>query len=116
MSGDSYYFGDNVNMHGGAGNTGIVHRHAGPARASSPALEEAVQELLVLLRELRTNVPPLSARSIDESVPVLTGGPEVQPEERHRALMAITGVAATAGALGQPVVELVQQIIGLLGG
>ncbi|ANW22172.1 hypothetical protein [Streptomyces clavuligerus] len=117
-SGSNYYFGNTVNMHGGENNTGMVNHQSGPVgtQAASPALEEAIRELLTLLRELRANVPPLSAHSIDEALPALTADPAIEPQERHRALMAITGVAATAGMLGVPVLETVRLIMELLGG
>lgn len=75
MSGDSYYFGDNVNMHGGRGNTGIVKNQAGAANtaAVSPALQSAVEELLQLVEELRDRVPPHERpghrRILETSVP-----------------------------------------------
>ncbi|MER6916639.1 hypothetical protein ABT354_33730 [Streptomyces sp. NPDC000594] len=114
--GTNHFYGPTVNMHGGTGNTGMVNNHWGPAggTAGSPALEEAVQELVALLRELRDRVPPLSAQSIDEAVPVLTAGPSVEPQERHRALMAIAGIATTAGTLGQPVADAVRLVLELL--
>jgi len=39
----------------------------------------------------------------------------VQPQERHRALMAVAGIAATVGTLGQPVLEAVNRILRLVG-
>ncbi|MGW4820966.1 hypothetical protein ACWEP4_18730 [Streptomyces sp. NPDC004227] len=117
MSGDNYYFGDNVNMHGGQGNTGIVKNQAPLAGATtaSPELETAVRELLQHLAELRESVPAASARTIDDSVPDITADPAAPPHERHRALMAVAGIAATVGTVGRPVVEAVNRILGLLG-
>ncbi|MDT0613531.1 hypothetical protein [Streptomyces lancefieldiae] len=113
MSGDSYYFGDNVTMHGGTGNTGMV-KNAAPT-AMDPQLRAAVEALTAQLRDLRTQVPPPAAQTIDESLPVLAPDAVVQPQARTRALMAVAGVAATAGALGAPVVEAVNGILQLLG-
>lgn len=47
MSGDNYYFGDNVNMTGGTGNTGMVKNVGAPAAAAGPhpELAAAVDEL-----------------------------------------------------------------------
>ncbi|CAM5703451.1 hypothetical protein [Streptomyces aurantiogriseus] len=118
MSGDNYYFGDSVTMNGGIGNTGIVKNQgaADGAGAVSPALLEAVEELRRLVEALREQVPPASAQAIDDSLPALTADATTAPQERHRALMAIAGVAATVGAVGQPVLDLVNRILGLLGG
>ena len=116
MSGDNYYFGDNVSMHGGFGNTGIVKNHAAPAGTeASPALEAAIRQLVELVQELRAQVPPASAQSIDDCLPDITTAPGTQPQ-RHRALMAVAGIAATVGAVGQPVVEAVNSVLALLGG
>lgn len=117
MSGDNYYFGDNVTMHGGHGNTGIV-KHQAPSAdttAVSPALQAAVDELLQLVRELRASVPPASAQVIDDSLPDITADPAAPPQERHRALMAVAGIAATVETVGRPVVEAVNRILALLG-
>ncbi|MFD8983603.1 hypothetical protein [Streptomyces sp. NPDC059564] len=105
--------GDTVNMFGGQGNKGIVYEGGSPA-ARSP--EQAVRELLALLAELRAHVPPESARCIDSSLAAITADPAaVEPAERHRALMAVAGIAATVGAVGVPVVEAVRALLALLG-
>ncbi|GLV83034.1 hypothetical protein Slala03_27230 [Streptomyces lavendulae subsp. lavendulae] len=105
--------GDTVNMYGGQDNKGIVHHHAAPP-ARSP--EQAVRELLALLAELRAHVPAESARYIDSALPAITADPAaVAPEERHRALLAVAGIAATVGAVGVPVVEAVRALLALLG-
>ncbi|MFB7292233.1 hypothetical protein [Actinacidiphila glaucinigra] len=117
MSGDSYYFGDNVNIHGGQGNVGMVKNQAAPANAPgpSPALLSAIEELRLLLEELRGQVRPVSAQAIDDSLPVITADAGVDPQQRYRALMAVYGIAATVGAVGVPVVEVVNQILELVG-
>ncbi|MER6293921.1 hypothetical protein ACIG0B_04185 [Streptomyces althioticus] len=114
MSGDNYYFGDSVSMHGGLGNTGIVKNQAAPAQ-TSPELEAALRQLVELLTELRAQVPPARAQSLDEALPDIAS-PAVEPEQRHRALLAVAGIAATVGAVGQPVVEAVNSVLALLGG
>ncbi|MEU6555688.1 hypothetical protein ABZ915_36380 [Streptomyces sp. NPDC046915] len=116
MSGDNYYFGDSVTMHGGQGNTGIVKNQPAPAApAASPELEAAVRELVALIAELRTQVAPASAQAIDDSLPAITADPAAPAQQRHGALMAVAGIAATVGAVGQPVVEAVNKILQLLG-
>ncbi|MEU9608619.1 hypothetical protein [Streptomyces sp. NPDC048057] len=56
-----------------------------------------------------------SARTIDAALPAVAT-PEGDPRNRRNALAAIAGVAAIAGDLGAPVLVLVQQILGMLGG
>ncbi|WP_217205829.1 hypothetical protein [Streptomyces sp. AC550_RSS872] len=118
MSGDNYYFGDSVTMHGGRDNVGIDKRQtvSGDASEASAEMLSAVQELLRLVEELRTQVPAASARTIEDAVPAISPDTEAQPQDRHRALMAIAGIAATVGAVGQPVLEAVNRVLGLLGG
>ncbi|MER6606354.1 hypothetical protein ABT282_10700 [Streptomyces sp. NPDC000927] len=99
--------GDNVNMYGGTGNTGIVKQQA-------PSLPEAIGELVRLLQELRGELAPASAQVIDDSLPAITSATSA-PQERHRALIAVATIASTVGALGQPVADAVDKILGLLG-
>jgi hypothetical protein len=114
--GNSYHFGDNVNMHGGHGNTGIVRNQVVSAGSpASPALESAVQELLQLVEELRDRIPPASAQALDDSLPEISADGTAPPQVRHRALLAVAGIAATVGAVGQPVLDAVNKILGLLG-
>ncbi|MFE0451055.1 hypothetical protein ACFW2D_07165 [Streptomyces sp. NPDC058914] len=118
MSGNSYYYGDNVNIHGGRGHQGIVKTQigAGTDPSLSPAVVAAIAELHRMIQDLRTQVPAHSVQLIDESLPALTADAGVPAQERHRALMAVAGIAATVGAVGQPVAQAVQAIMGMLGG
>ncbi|MFJ8112964.1 hypothetical protein [Streptomyces sp. NPDC096132] len=113
MSTNNYY-GDNVNMHGGSGNVGMIKNQVAPAAPASPELEAAVSELLALLRELRPQIPAASAQALDDSLPALTADAATPVQERHRALMAVAGIAATIGAVGAPVIEAVNRILALL--
>ncbi|MEU3849550.1 hypothetical protein [Streptomyces sp. NPDC029554] len=113
MSGNNYYYGDNVNMHGGSGNTGIV-KH-GTTGEPDPALRLALAELLQGVRELREQLPQPSVQLIDESLPVLAAD-AAPPQERHRALMAVAAIAAAVGAVGQPVAEAANRILQMLSG
>jgi hypothetical protein len=117
MSGDNVHmYGDNVNMYGGTGNTGMVKNGASSAApAMSPELRAALGELVHLVRELREQAPPVTVQTIDESLPVLASADTAQPQERHRALMAVAGIAATAGALGVPILDAVNRVLQLLG-
>jgi hypothetical protein len=118
MSGNNYYYGDNVNMYGGQGNQGIVKTQLGTGGADqvNPALIAALAELHRLIGELRAQVPAASAQLLDESLPAVSADAAVPAQERHRALMAIAGIAATVGTVGRPVTEAVQAVIGMLGG
>lgn len=117
MSGEQHYYfgsGDHVTMHGGSGNIGIDKRVISP-QAVSPEVQKALRELLTLLPELRAQVSAAGAEVLDDSLPALRAEANVSPRERHRALHAVAGIAATVGALGAPILESVNKILGLLG-
>jgi hypothetical protein len=117
-SGNHYYHGDAVNITGGRGHTGIVKNQgvqAGAAAEVTPALLAAIAALHQLAVQLREQVPAASAQVIDDSLPSLTADPSVEPQERHRALMSLAGVAGMVGAIGQPVGEAVTRVTELLG-
>jgi hypothetical protein len=117
IGGDQHYYfgsGDHVTMHGGSGNVGIDKRIT-PAHELPPAVQDALRELLTLVEELRAQVPPASVGTLDDSLPVLCAEANVQPQERHRALLAVAGIAATVGAVGVPVVEAINKVLELLG-
>ncbi|GGV78026.1 MULTISPECIES: hypothetical protein [Streptomyces] len=40
--------------------------------------------------------------------------PGVPPQQRHRALTAVAGIAATVGAVGRPVAEAVDRVLSLI--
>jgi hypothetical protein len=110
----NHYYGDNVNMHGGHHNTGIVKNQTAPAAPVSAELQAAIQKLFDLVEELRSQVPPASTRAIDDSLPDIAVDSTAPAQERHRALMAVASIAATVGAVGQPVIEAVNKILALL--
>lgn len=111
-----YYFGngDHVTMNGGSGNVGIDKRVT-PAQELPQDVEEALRELLSLIQTLRAQVPPVSSDTLDDLLPALRTEADVQPPERHRALLAVAGIAATVGALGVPVIEAVNKVLELMG-
>lgn len=117
MSGDQHYYfgsGDHVTMHGGEGNTGIDKRVV-PAPELSEAAQEALQQLLPLVTALRAQVPAASAQTLDEALPALQVEAPVQPPERHRALLAVAGIAAAVGGAGAQVFEAANKTLELLG-
>ncbi|MFD9336651.1 hypothetical protein ACFWBF_19980 [Streptomyces sp. NPDC060028] len=103
---------NNVTMHGGTNNTGMV-KNAARRPPWAPELRSAIAALTKQLRHLRAEASPLGARTIDESLPVLAPNAVVQPQAC--ALLTVAGVAATAGSLGVPIVETVNRILQLLG-
>ncbi|MEU9479191.1 hypothetical protein [Streptomyces sp. NPDC048191] len=114
---NNYYYGDNVNMYGGQGNRGIVKTQVGTgAGQPDPALVAALAELRGLIAELRAHVPAPSVPLLEESLPAISADAAVPAQERHRALLAIAGIAGTVGAVGQPVAEAVRVIIGMISG
>ena len=117
MSGDSYHFGDRVDINGGAGHIGVVKGNVtqGAAPQASADLAAAIRELLVQVERLRGQVSSVTAQAIDDSLADIDGQAGAPPEERHRALMAVAGIAATVGAIGLPVLEAVNRILELLG-
>lgn len=114
--GQHYYFGsgDHVTMHGGSGNIGIDKRVTA-AQELPQTVQQALRELVALIQELRTEVPPANSEALDDTLPALRADADVQPAERHRALLAVAGVAATTGALGVPIVEAVNKVLELMG-
>ncbi|MEE1756838.1 hypothetical protein [Streptomyces sp. SP18CS02] len=117
MSGDSYYYGPNVNMRGGTGNIGMVNNHGatGSAPAASPEMQAAVAELLRLVDELRDKISPATAEALDETLPAVAApGDDGRQQQRRMALLTLSGIAATAGSLGQPVVDAVNRVLELL--
>ncbi|MFJ8233065.1 hypothetical protein ACIQ9E_24450 [Streptomyces sp. NPDC094448] len=101
-----------VNMYGGTGNRGISYDQ----RTTAPvSFDAGLRELRPLLAGLRAGIPEGDGRTLDEALGVLAE-PEAQPQNRRNALMAIIGVAATAGTLGESVLSLARQLLQLLGG
>ncbi|MER5201785.1 hypothetical protein [Streptomyces sp. NPDC002825] len=110
-SGNHHYYGDAVNINGGQGHTGIVHHHHAP----QATLEETLRAVVELARALRGEVPEEDRSSIDDALPVLAAGPSAEPATRRRSLMALAAVAATVGAIGQPLLDSVRAALELVG-
>ncbi|MER5762009.1 hypothetical protein [Streptomyces sp. NPDC002082] len=112
----SYHYGDSVTVNG-SGNIGIVKNQSptiGGPQAASVTPQEAIQQLERLLLELRSQVNPAGAGTIDANLPVIVS-PESGPEARHGALMAVLGLATLAGEVGRPIIEAVGRVLELLG-
>lgn len=114
--GSSYHYGDSVTVNG-SGNIGIVKNQSptiGGGQAAPLSPQEAVQQLERLLLELRGQVTPAGAGTIDTNLPVIVSA-ESAPEARHGALMAVLGIATLAGEVGRPIIEAVGRVLELLG-
>ncbi|MET9853441.1 hypothetical protein ABZY57_10890 [Streptomyces sp. NPDC006450] len=109
-------YGDRVTMHGGRGNIGIVKSQSPTiAQQAAPATsQEAIRQLAELLMELRAQVTPAGAGTIDTNLPVIVSE-ESAPEARHGALMAVLGIATLAGEVGLPIIEAVRRVLELMG-
>ncbi|MEU5535274.1 hypothetical protein [Streptomyces sp. NPDC020362] len=105
-AGDSYHYGDQVNVHG-SHNIGMIKHQ--PADA-----QQQIRDLADLIAELRGQVPAGAAQVIDESLPVLTDEAST-PQDRRDALQALSTIARTVGEVGLPVVEAVRRVLQLLG-
>ncbi|MFF1409749.1 hypothetical protein ACFVX6_08125 [Streptomyces sp. NPDC058289] len=115
-SSSSYHYGDSVTVNG-SGNIGIVKNQSptiGAPQAAPVTPQEAIQQLERLLLELRAQVTPAGAGTIDTNLPVIVS-PESGPEARHGALMAVLGLATLAGEVGRPIIEAVGRVLELLG-
>lgn len=112
--GASYHYGDTVNMHGGTGNTGIVKNQSPTVVQQAATSQAAIAQLAELLLELRTQVTPASAGTIDTNLPVIVSE-ESAPEARRGALMAVLGIATLAGELGLPIIDAATRVLELLG-
>ncbi|MCX5409873.1 hypothetical protein OHA37_39280 [Streptomyces sp. NBC_00335] len=110
----TFHFGDRVTIHGGSDNIGIVSGQSGPAPADGIQMHHALQELIRLLQELRSQVSPPLDQVIDEALPYLSADASVPLQGRRRALIAVMGITATMGAVGQPTFEVIRVILDLL--
>jgi hypothetical protein len=113
MTGGDIHMGDNVTMYGGQGNQGIVHHtYAPPA-----TLEERLTEVVRLARALRaTGIDDATDRAaLDDALPVLAPGAAPDEPARRGSLRALAGIAATVGAVGEPLLNSVKAALELMG-
>ncbi|MFJ9765590.1 hypothetical protein ACIRUY_17415 [Streptomyces erythrochromogenes] len=108
------YYGDTVNMVGGQYNIGMASSPAGFTHAET---KQALDRLCQLLQEFQAQTSSDVAEGIDAVLPYLRDDDPAKPvraEDRRRALLTAAGIAATAGAAAQPVMETVRAILELL--
>uniref|UniRef100_A0AAU3H5C8 Uncharacterized protein n=1 Tax=Streptomyces sp. NBC_01401 TaxID=2903854 RepID=A0AAU3H5C8_9ACTN len=111
MTGDNYHFGDSVNINGGHGHTGIAHHHHAP----QPSLDETLRAVIEMARALRGEVSDEGRASIDGALPALAADGSANPVARRRSLAAVAAVAASVGAIGQPLLDTIKSALELLG-
>ncbi|MCW5253715.1 hypothetical protein [Streptomyces sp. SHP 1-2] len=117
MSGNHYYYGDSVNMHGTRDSIGMVkYQNGDGAEQLAPAVVAAIGELHRMIEDLRVRLDGPNAQLVADSLPALNPAAAVSAQERHRALVTVAGVVSTLGAVGQPVAEAVRAVIELLSG
>ncbi|MDF6023076.1 hypothetical protein [Streptomyces sp. JH34] len=116
MAGDTYHWGDSVAINGGSNHTGIDKRHVTSSAAGHPAeeLRVALAELTRLLQDLRPRLEAIDAEVIDGSLAELESGTS-DPQRQRGILLTLAGIAATVGAVGQPVAEIISQLLPLVG-
>ncbi|WP_225831944.1 hypothetical protein [Streptomyces sp. NK08204] len=105
-AGDSYHYGDQVNVHG-SHNIGMIKYQSADAH-------QQIGQLVDLVTRLRGQVPEAAVQVIDENLPLLADGTRT-PQDRYRALIALSTIAQTVGEVGRPVTEAVRRVLQLLG-
>lgn len=112
MSDASNYYGPVVNMDGGQGNVGFNYGTVGGSEDRE--LQAAVRELVRVLEELRPHLSPDQERTVEEALPELVPDRAVL-RGRAMTLASLAQIAAAVGTVGQPVVEVLGQLLSLLG-
>ncbi|MFE0443186.1 hypothetical protein [Streptomyces fungicidicus] len=109
-------FGSVVNMNGGRGNTGINHGTVvhNDSTAQDTELQAAVTDLIRLLNDLRPELTPDQAQTVENALPALTPD-RAALRERGMILASVSQIAATVGEMGRPVVEALGRLLALLG-
>lgn len=116
MSDTSNYYGDVVNVNGGEKVIGINHGSvvANDGTAQDAELQAIVTDLTRLLKELRPDLTPDQAQTVEDALPALT--PDMAAlRERGMVLASVSQIAATVGEVGRPVVEALGRLFALLG-
>ncbi|MET9726023.1 hypothetical protein [Streptomyces zaomyceticus] len=111
MSDTTNNYGNVVNVNGGQGNVGINYGTVGGT--PDDRLRAAVEELTRLLQDLRPHLSPEQAQTVDEALPELTPD-RTALRQRGLVLASVAQIAAAVGAVGQPVVDALGQLIALL--
>lgn len=116
MSDTTNNYGDVVNMNGGERNIGISHgsvvQNGGAAQDTE--LQAVVAELTRLLQDLRPELTPEHAQTVENALPALTPD-RAALRERGMILASVSQMAATVGEVGRPVMEALGRLLTLLG-
>ncbi|MEU7293151.1 hypothetical protein AB0A76_08095 [Streptomyces exfoliatus] len=121
MTTGDHFHGDVVHMNQTTNSVGIDKRTMVPAAVPTPStpsgLEQALEDLLPLLRELRRQLGeqerPLAVRTVEAAEAEIAAS--VEPESRRTALERIGGIAESAGPAGASALAVIHQILTLLG-
>jgi len=71
--------------------------------------------MIVLIRELRSQVTPVDRAAPGESSSVLRQGERAEPGALRRAVGAVIGIATMAGTVGGPALDAALKVRQLLG-
>ncbi|WLQ31933.1 hypothetical protein P8A18_00105 [Streptomyces castrisilvae] len=115
MSDTSNYYGDVVNVNGGENVIGINHGTVvhNDHTAQDIELQAAVTDLTRLLDDLRPNLTPGQAQTVENALPALTPDRSAL-RERGMILASVSQIAATVGEVGRPVMEALGRLLALL--
>jgi hypothetical protein len=116
MSDTSNYYGDVVTVNDGHNVIGINHGTVvhNDGTAQDTELQAAVTELTRLLKELRPELTPDQARTVENALTALTPD-RASLRERGMILASVSQIAATVGEVGRPVMEALGRLLALLG-
>ncbi|MER5885295.1 hypothetical protein ABT160_15815 [Streptomyces sp. NPDC001941] len=101
---------NNYQFHSGTGDNNITYHND----AAGTAERELLARLLTEIDALRTRdpLPDTTAASLADSRALLAPDSDASPRERRSALNSVAAIATALGAIGTPVLGLVQQILG----
>lgn len=103
----NFYGGNHVTQYG-SHNIGMINNSAADPQA-------ALQEMIAMVRALRSHVSAAEGQRIDESINAIGTGADVRPPVLRRALADLAGIATVAGQVGAPVVEAIRSVMRAFG-
>ncbi|WP_030749296.1 hypothetical protein [Streptomyces sp. NRRL F-5135] len=116
MSDISHYYSDVVNVNNGEKVIGINHGTVvhNDGTAQDAELQAAVTDLRGLLKDLRPELTPEQAQTVENALPALTPD-RAALRERGMTLASVSQIAATVGEVGRPVMDALGRLLALLG-
>jgi hypothetical protein len=104
----NFHFGDKVTQHGDH-NIGIVKSQG----SADPQM--MLQEMIILVQALRSQVTTADRQVLDESIDVIDKSGDTEKGALRRALQNIAGVATAVGEFGVPVIDSVRKVMTAFG-